>query len=351
MANDLSALTAFVNEQRRTDFWTEALYGNDVMPFMNAVGTVIPNVKENTFTLPNLSGVATIADGAACDSDFDKGNDNTITQSTITLVKGLVQDAFCPHGEGWETYFTALGMPSGQHYNGLGKWQSAMVGEIMRRIGKRLGVNQWQGNQSGDTWTFNGFMDQLLAAVLGTYNASSNVTGGIVGSTTPTNGGSAGTDAQGAYNICKALINAALRTSSATTGSDLAADLIGGNCYLVMSPVNRQNLVENYETLKGTAFPQMAPSLSSLLNDVQGTFNFPGYNLPVLTQAWIPDSTIILSRKGNQVLAFDLESDFTKLDIWLADDHDTIRWKERFKLGVGWRALNGSNLKMWGPTT
>ena len=351
MSNIFTGLTAFVNEQRfRTDFWTEALYGNDVAPFISAVGMTAPGVKENTFTFPKLSGTVSIADGAACSDDFDNGNDTTISQTSITLKKFLIQDSFCPHSEAYETYFTALGMPAGQHYTNLGIWQAPMVAEIGRRIGKRLAINFWQGNQSGDTWTFDGYHDQLLAANLGTYNASSNVTGGNVGSTTPTEGGAAGTDPEGAYNIMEALVMAALRTAS-VTGSDLAADLIAGNCYIVCNPVDRELMRRNYAKRFGLAMPEHAPALASVMANAQGAFNFPGYNLPVLTQAHIPVGTILLSRKANQVLAFDLESDLTKMDIWLADDHDTIKWKYRGKVGVGFRALDGSNLKVWGPAS
>ena len=350
MANNFSGITTYVNELRRTEFWLEALSGNDVMPFVEAVGDVIPNVKENSFTLKRLSGTVTFADGAACSDDFDNGNDTTITQTTINLVKLLAQDSFCMHGEGYETYFTAPQMPLGQHYAGLAPWQQALVNEIMRRLAKRYAVNYWQGNQSGDTHTLNGWMDLLQAAVLGTFNSSSNVTGGIVGSTTPTSGGSAGTDAEGVYNICQSLVEAAMYTTT-LAGSDLQADLMAGNCYIVMNPLNREFLRQNYQKKHGLAMPEIVPGLAGLQNNAFGAFNFPGYNLPVITQVHIPQNTIILSRNGNQVIAFDAVSDTTKLDVWLADDHDTVRWKHRSKLGIGWRALDGSNLKYWGPTT
>jgi len=350
MANNFSGITTYVNELRRTEFWLEALSGNDVMPFVEAVGDVIPNVKENSFTLKRLSGTVTFADGAACSDDFDNGNDTTITQTTINLVKLLAQDSFCMHGEGYETYFTAPSMPLGQHYAGLAPWQQALVNEIMRRLAKRYAVNYWQGNQSGDTHTLNGWMDLLQAAVLGTFNSSSNVTGGIVGSTTPTSGGSAGTDAEGVYNICQSLVEAAMYTTT-LAGSDLQADLMAGNCYIVMNPLNREFLRQNYQKKHGLAMPEIVPGLAGLQSNAFGAFNFPGYNLPVITQVHIPQNTIILSRNGNQVIAFDAVSDTTKLDVWLADDHDTVRWKHRSKLGLGWRALDGSNLKYWGPTT
>lgn len=351
MANDLSGLTAFINEQRnRTDFWMDSLFGNDAAAYARAVGMVIPNVKEDTFKLPKITSAVNIQSGNNCSSDFDNDNDTTITQSTVSLVKGLIQDSICPHGESWESYFTALGMPAGQHYRDLGVWQPYVVGNLHRRIAKRLGVNIWLGEQIGDGWTFSGWHEQVLSAVLGTYNASSNVTGGIVGTSQPTDGGASGTDAQGVYNIVRALIRAAM-SSQTVAGQDLASAIVTGDAHIVMNPLNRELMRDNYLKLHGKDMTENTPGLASLQGNTFAAFNVPGYNIPVITQAWIPQSTIILSRNGNAVLAFDLESDFTKMDMWLADDHDTIRWKYRFKLGAAWRSLTGNDMKVWGPAS
>lgn len=351
MANLFSGLWAFTDEQsNREQFWLDALFpGNGAADFARAVGMVIPDLKVPR-ALPKLTTVVGFADGAACSDDFDNGNDSTITQSTITPYKALAQDSWCPHGEGWETYFTALGMPAGQYYSSLGIWQSHLIGDLLRRISRNVDINAWIGNQSPDTWTFSGWHDQLLEAVLGTYNISSNPTGGNVGTTTPTSGGSAGTDAQGVYNICTALIEAAMATQS-VSGSDFAADIMAGNAYIVMNPLNREYLRQNYAKLHGLAMPEHAPGLAGLQNNAFGAFNFPGYSIPVITAPWIPQSTIILSRKGNQVFGYDLQAAGNTLDVWLADDHDTIRWKFRSMFGVSWRELTGNAVKVWGPAS
>lgn len=351
MANPFPGLSAFTDEQsNREQFWLDALFpGNGAADFARAVGMVIPDLKVPR-ALPKLTTVVGFADGAACSDDFDNGNDSTITQSTITPYKALAQDSWCPHGEGWETYFTALGMPAGQYYSSLGIWQSHLIGDLLRRISRNVDINAWIGNQSPDTWTFSGWHDQLLEAVLGTYNISSNPTGGNVGTTTPTSGGSAGTDAQGVYNICTALIEAAMATQS-VSGSDFAADIMAGNAYIVMNPLNREYLRQNYAKLHGLAMPEHAPGLAGLQNNAFGAFNFPGYSIPVITAPWVPQSTIILSRKGNQVFGYDLQAAGNTLDVWLADDHDTIRWKFRSMFGVSWRELTGNAVKVWGPAS
>lgn len=336
MANTFSGLTAYVEEQRfALDFFTEAIEKNTVIPFIQEVGMLIPGVKENTIKLPNLTSAVGIADGAACSDDFDNGNDTTISQSSITLTKGLIQDSLCIHSEGWETYITAKGLTSGQHYTGLGAYEAGILSEIQAKTAKRLSQNFWNGNASPDTWTFSGWEPQLLAATMGSA---------IVGSTTPNDGGSAGTDAQGVYNICTSLVESAL------ADEDFAADIEAGNVYIVMSPLHKEYLRQNYQKLEGAMI--YTPGLQQIQSNVFGTFMLPGTNVPVYVQSSLTGTgTIILSRKGNQVLAFDNVSDFTNLDMWLADDHDTLRWKFRFKMGVGWRDLTSGSIRYWGPTT
>jgi len=353
MAQNFSGLTAYMEEQKnRTDFLLDALLGNDVLPFVRATGTFITDMKEMTRALPTLTGTVGIADGATCSDDFDNGNDTTIGQTTLSVKKALIQEEYCAHGESWETYFTALGLPAGQNAQSasLGIWQPYLVADIAQRIAKRIAINAWQGNQSGDTWTINGWHDLLLAANMGIYNSSSNITGGSVGTTTPTNGGSAGTDAQGVYNICVSLVQAALSVQQ-VEGADFAADIISGNAFIVMNPMNREYMRQNYARLNGNDMPEHAPGLAALQGNAFAAFRMPGHNIPVITQNWIPQSTIMLVRNKNFVFGTDLEADMTALKVWYSEDADTIRWRSRFKMGMAFRQLNGLGIKYWGPTT
>ena len=144
MANSFSGLTAYVNEDRfGRAFWTEALMRNDVMPFVVKDGLPIPGVKNDSIDLAKLSATATIADGSTCVGDLDKDNDTVISKgTTINLKKGFISGVICPH-DGFETYYTAQGMPAGQHYKGLGVWQAPLMAEINRHIAKRLALNFW----------------------------------------------------------------------------------------------------------------------------------------------------------------------------------------------------------------
>lgn len=344
MANAFSGLSAFVNEQRfARQFWTDSLLENDVMPYVDQYGMVVNNVKENTFTLQQLSATVNIEDGTGCSTDFSNGNDTTITQRQITLSIGRIKDSFCPRTD-FETYYTALGMPAGQHYRDLGPWQGPLVGELMRKTGKRIGYNMMLGNQSGDTWTIDGLYDQLLAANMGTYDASTNPTGGWMGSITLDGTSNANT---GTYNVMQSMVKAAL-TSRSLTGKDFAADIRNRNAHFIVNPLTAELLRQSYQATHGLAMPEIAAGLSGLQADVQAPFRFPGWNVPVVIQNFLPDNVIILSRNGNAVAAFDLQSDLTNMDMWLSDDHQTIRWMLLFKFGMGWNELTGNAIKYVG---
>jgi|JI6StandDraft_1071083.scaffolds.fasta_scaffold81880_2 hypothetical protein len=337
MANSFSGLTAYVNEDRfGRAFWTEALMRNDVMPFIVKDGLPIPGVKNDSIDLAKLSASATIADGSTCVGDLDKDNDTVISKgTTINLKKGFISGVICPH-DGFETYYTAQGMPAGQHYKGLGVWQAPLMAEINRHIAKRLALNFWQGNQSGDTWTYDGWIDQLLAANMGSA---------VIGTATPTDGGAAGTDAAGVFNICEALVAAAM------TSVDFGQDIMDGNVYIVMNAQNREFMRINYQRRYGLQMPEIAVGLTGLQNNSFGTFLMPGTRIPVELQQGVPQSTIIMSRKKNQVLAFDLESDFTNVEVGMDQYNENMWWKLRMKVGGGWQALDTNNVKYWGPAS
>ena len=347
MANSFSGLTAFVNEQRFANkFWLDSLLKNDALPYLQQYGMVASGVKENTFTLQQLSATVGIETGVGCSDDFDNGNDTTITQRSITLTKGRIKDSICPHDD-WETYYTALRMPAGQHYRDLGPWRGPLMGAIAEKVGKRLGYNIWQGEQSGDTWTFSGLYEQLIAANMGTYNAGSNPTGGIVG--TGTIDGTNNTTT-GAYYVLQNLITAGL-TSQSVAGKDFASDVHSGNVHFVLNPYTAELVRQSYLAAHGTAMPEIAIGLAGLQNNVQGGFRFPGWGVPMIIQNFVPNNFVAMIRNGNAVIAFDALSDLTSMEMWQADDHQTLRWLMAFKMGVGWNELTGNAIKYFGATT
>jgi hypothetical protein len=329
MAITFSGLSAWTDESK-LDFYTQAIASNDVLPYLRKYGQVYTGVKADTLKLPNLSTSITIADGNDCFTNIDGNNDSTISQSTITLKKGLVRDQICVHG--FEDYFTAQGLTAGQHYTGIGAFEAGILMDVAKKTAKAIGNEMWNG---GSNWITSGLTDLLYAANMGSS---------ILGSTTPTSGGSAGTDAAGVYNICEALLNAAM------ADVDFASDVMAGNCHIVMSPKEYAFLQQNYVKLNGQNL--ITPGLNVLQNGSFAEFNFPGFPVPVVVQNFLTGTgTIILSRNGNLVAALDLESDFTDIKLGMDQYEEFIWWKFRFKGGVGYRDLSGNSIKYWGPTT
>ena len=180
MALVYSGLSNWTDESR-LDFYLDAVASNDVLPFVRQYGQVITGVKADTIKLPKLSTSVTIADGTACFTDIDGNNDSTISQSSITLSKGLVRDQICVHG--LEDYYTAQGLTAGQNYTGLGAFEAGIMQSVAGEVGKAIGSAMWAGSTN---FISSGWTDLIYAATFGTSN---------VGTSTPTSGGSAGTDA------------------------------------------------------------------------------------------------------------------------------------------------------------
>ena len=329
MALVYSGLSNWTDESK-LDFYLDAVAANDVIPFVRQYGQLITGVKADTIKLPKLSTSVTIADGTNCFTDIDGNNDSTISQSSIGLSKGLVRDQICVHG--LEDYYTAQGLTAGQHYTGLGAFEAGILQSVSGEVGKAIGSAMWQGSTNFIT---SGWTDLIY----GTNFGSSNV-----GTTTPTSGGNAGTDAQGVYNICVSLLNAAM------TDVDLASEVINGSAVIVMSPQDFLFLQQNYTKLYGGN--TLVPALDTLNAGTFSTITFPGTRVQVVTQNFLTGTgTIILSRRGNFVAALDLESDFTNIVMGMDQYQENIWWKFRFKAGVGFRDLSGNSIKYWGPAS
>jgi hypothetical protein len=190
----------------------------------------------------------------------------------------------------------------------------------------------WTGSTN---FISSGWTDLIYAANFGASN---------VGTSTPTSGGSAGTDAAGVYNICVSLLNAAI------ADVDFASEIISGNAVIVMSPQEFLLLQQNYTKLYGGN--TLVPALDTLNAGTFQAITFPGTRVTVVTQNFLTGTgTIILSRRGNFVAALDLESDFTNIVMGLDQYQENIWWKFRFKAGVGFRDLSGNSIKYWGPAS
>ena len=334
---DVSALAALVNETEfGFMFYKEALMNNDTFAFTQKYGEVLQNAKNDTYKLGNFNGSATAQDGDGCGQN--SVDQITHTQTTLTMVNIKFEGQFCP--QTLEPYYLAAALPPGQHYESLGALGAQYIAEIQRQIAKKMAIMPYYGPTGADTATYaNGpWMDLLLAQ-----------TGINLATGDSTNGGSAGTDAAGAWNRVEAIKNRFL-----ADGDSAAGVFEDGEYSVEMSPLDASLYFENMRTLFGQ---DTVTPLQQRFND--GNFSswiHPGtrmriYVVNALGSGDLASRPIIGTRRENKVLAFDLRSDTTRLEMGMDQYREFIWWKWRAKMGTAWRSYNTKDVAYFGPAS
>ena len=328
---DLDGLSALVNETEfGALFYQDALMGNDTFAFAQQYGQVLTGAKNDTYKLPTMSATATVQSGDGC--GHNEVDEVTFEQTTLNMVNIKIEGQFCP--QTLEPYYLASTLPAGQHYSGLGSLQANIIAEVQRQIAKKMAILPYYGPTGSDTVTFANHWMKLLE----------DASGINVGATTPTNGGSAGADPQGVFNIVESLCDVYYNNA------DTAADANNGNIVISMSPKHMRFYFQNYRKLFGDH--TVVPVMQQLANGNYSTWTHPGTSITIASQnALATENQIIASRKGNQVLAFDLATDATRLDLWYDKTDDLIYWRQRCKLGTAWRAIDAANVNYWGAAS
>ena len=180
---------------------------------------------------------------------------------------------------------------------------------------------------------FDGWVEQILAA-----------TGINAGTTTPTSGGSAGTDTEGVFNIVNAM------QATWLADADLAQDVIGGTAFVLMAPKHVNMYFDNLRKLQGdNGFIQA--QLASLAGGAQ-SFTHQGGNLRIYAVPELTTSGLIcLTRDRNMTMVIDLESDNTTLVTGMDQYEENFWYKLRTKFGVGFRNLDSNNFRYWGAAS
>lgn len=325
MAINFIGVNAWVNEHTEAaNFWTEALMGNTFVGLVRETGTILTGVKENQRKLPRLGATSTMQDGDNC--AFNASGGVTFSQTELNMKNVKFQDQWCART--MEDYFTAVLLPAGQHYTSLGQAEAAMVNEVEKAVQKTLALAYLN-----ETSLFTGLLQQL-------YDA----TGINAGTTTPTNGGTAGTDAQGVFNICETLVNGWINDA------DMAQEIQNGNVVIWMSPYDIKLYFENYRKLFGDN--GWAQATLATLDGGGQSFIHSGTNVRIYSEPGLTSSrAIIMFRKGNPTLGFDLESDNNTMKFGMDEYQENIWYTVRTKLGAAWRAIDNKNVKYWGQAS
>lgn len=333
----LTELTALVNETEFANAWYhEPLLTNNTFSVVDANGTVLSGAKNDTYKLPTFESTATVKDGDGC--GFTPTDITTPDQTDLNMVNLTIQGQFCVRE--LEPYFLAAGLPAGQHYTGFNPFQAQVMQRIAMQIGKKMAIWPYFGPTGADTATYadGPWMDLLLAQ-----------TGINLGTGNSTNGGSAGTDAAGAWNRVELIKNTFL-----ANGDSAAGVFEDGEYSVEMSPLDASLYFENMRTLFGQ---DTVTPLQQRFND--GNFSswiHPGtrmriYVVNALGSGDLASRPIIGTRRENKVLAFDLRSDTTRLEMGMDQYREFIWWKWRAKMGTAWRSYNTKDVAYFGPAS
>lgn len=329
---NLDALTQLVNETEfGTKFYKGPLLSNNTFTTTKKYGEVLTGAKNNHYKLPALEATATLKDGSDC--GFTPTDESTITQSDLYMQDITVQGQFCIRK--LEPFWLASSLPAGQHYqNGFNPLEANLLNRVEQQLGKKMAVFPYYGPTGADTVTYPyNWVAQLKGA-----------TGIVVASTATTNGGSAGTDAQGAWNRIEALKNLFL------ADVDTAGEVMEGGIYVEISPVVANFYYENMRTLFGqdTVAVLQAQFAAGGLRE----WNHPGTMMKVVVvNALGVGNEIIAGREQNKVLAFDLESDATRLEMGMDQYREWIWWKARVKVGTAYHSLIARDIRYYGAAS
>jgi hypothetical protein len=296
-------------------------------------GQILTGAKNDSYKLPTLESTATVKDGSEC--GFTPTDQTTIDQTDLAMVSLTIQGQFCVREI--EPYFMAAGLPAGQHYTGFNPLEAQMLARIAEQIGKKMAIFPYYGPTGSDTATYSTPWVAQLETATGINTATGN----------GTNGGTAGTDAAGVFNRVNAM-----KTSLLTDADTAAGVYMPGEYTIEMSPLDADLYFQNLVTLEG----------QNTLTTVQATYQsgsftswiHPGTQIKIIVVNALQTQAvrnIILWRKQNKVLAFDLRSDATRLEMGMDQYREFIWWKWRCKMGTGVRAANAQNVLYTGDAS
>jgi len=329
---NLSGLTEMINETEFGDkFYFDALMQNDTFAFARQYGEVLTGAKMDTYKLPRFDVTATLQDGSGCGQN--SVDQTTFAQTTLTMVPIKIEGQFC--ASELEPYFLAAGLPAGQHYTQFNPLEANIIMRLKEQIAKKMGILPYYGPTGSDTVTYPYNWMALLKGA----------TGINVATTATTNGGSAGTDAQGAWNRVEALKNLFL------ANPDTAAEVMDGGIVIFVSPLVASLYYENLRTLYGqnTLVPVQAQMDAG--NMSAWTHPGSGIKVVVVNALGAGANEIIAQRVNNQVLAFDLQSDATRIEMGMDQYREYIWWKVRVKMGTAFRSLADTDIRYYGAAS
>jgi hypothetical protein len=305
-SNLTGTLTAYTS-QRTEPLLTSAVIGAKTQQIIMDGGIVIPRAK-SVVAIPIMDTNATFqANGCG----WSESGATTLTQSTITVGSIKIEESLCL--DSLETYFYQEAMKQGavmdessapaliQAY--LDKKNALIAGQIETAL--------WQGDSALTGANLNKF-NGLIKFINAGSPINANVSG-FNGATGAITGLTSGNIIAATEALYKALPAQVASKSDATI-------FVGYDWYRSLILAYREKNMFSYNPQDQNAQSFILPATNVKVQPVNGlNGTADAYAMSV----------------SNMALAVDLESDPENYKLWYSDDNGEVRYRVRFKIGVG----------------
>ena len=311
MALDLSALTAYIDEQN-FELATAALIGGRTAGFLTPQVGVKGETKINKMDVD-----VTMQDGSGC--AWNASGDATFTQETIDAKQVKINMEFCP--KDLNAYYWRTQMPAGTHQESL-PFEAQFASYLVAKVQDELEKVIWQGDASGSTGTNLDMFDGLLIDAANFTDC--NLTTGSFGSalTTSINVG----------NVLEAVERIYVESPSAAVAQDdfrvyLGVDKFRALVSAIMNGQGGPSLFATNLATNGSVDRADVDPLRIIL---------PGTNMEIVGVGGLDGlNKAVGFSSNNAYLGVDLSADSTNIESWYSQDDRKYRVAMEFTMGTG----------------
>ena len=309
MALDLSALTAYIDEQQ-FDMATAALIGGRTAGFLTPQIGVKGETKINKMDVD-----VTMQDGSGC--AWNASGDATFTQETIDAKQVKINMEFCP--KDLNAYYWRTQMPAGTHQESL-PFEAQFANYLVAKVQDSLETVIWNGDTATGTGN-NAMFDGNLKGV-----ASFTDCNGTSGSF-----GTALTGAIDINNVVEAVERIYVEAPSAAVAQDDFRIYLGVDKFRTLAAAimngNGGASILSGAALQGSMDRADVDPLRIIM---------PGTNLEIVGVGGLNAADKVVGFSSSNVfLGMDLEADSTNIESWYSQDDRKFRVAMEWTMGVG----------------
>jgi len=310
MALDLSALTAYVDEQQ-FNLATAALVGGRTAGFLTPQLGVKGETKINKMDVD-----VTMQDGSGC--AWNASGDATFTQETIDAKQVKINMEFCP--KDLNAYYWRTQMPAGTHQEAL-PFEAQFANYLVAKVQDSLETVIWNGDATSGTGN-NAMFDGILIDAANFTDCNGT-------------GGSFGTALTGSINVGNVLEAVERIYVEAPSAAVAQNDF---RCYLG---------VDKFRALVSAIMNgQGGPSLFATNLATNGSVDradvdplriiLPGTNMEIVGVGGLNTADKVVGFSSSNVfLGMDLAEDSSNIESWYSQDDRKFKVAMEFTMGVG----------------